>query len=358
MKKICKILTEKFNVIDPKSFIQQIKKTGYVTNNYRFLENIFLELSPEKFDQTIILKLSKFLSDYKKPKISLSYEPMYWSLRKNISLDEAQKIVNNYKSNKSTSKNGFIKRHGKNKGIEMYENFQKSSAYSSSDDWFIKKYGENWKEKKEYDMRRKSKRCLEYWTHRGYILKDAKMKVCEHQISTSGVHIEYYKRRGYCDDEIDVILRQINNKKKDHIRNTKYLKQKYPDSWKDIYLEVSEKYRKRMEELGVWISESIIDDFRKYKSLVNRYTNESLLFYTELVKNIELRSKDFHLDHKYSIKMGFINDIDPKIIGSIINIEIIPSILNCSKKEKCSITKQQLLKEYNTFKYKNESKTD
>ena len=96
MQKICKILTNKFNVTDPKSFIQEIKKTGYVTKNYRFLENIFLELPPEKFNQKIILKLVKFVSEYKKSKISLSYEPMYWSLRKNIPLDESQKIVDDY----------------------------------------------------------------------------------------------------------------------------------------------------------------------------------------------------------------------------------------------------------------------
>jgi len=50
--------------------------------------------------------------------------------------------------------------------------------------------------------------------------------------------------------------------------------------------------------------------------------------------------------------------IDPKIIGSIINIEIIPSSINSSKKEKCSITKQQLFKDYKIFKEKNESKAD
>jgi hypothetical protein len=358
MKKLCNILSSKFNVSDPESLIKDIKDSGYNTNNYRFLEKVFLELPSEKFDRTITLKLVKFLSDYKKSKISLSYEPMYWSLRKNISLDEAQKIVNDYKSNKSTSKNGFIKRHGKNKGIEMYNKFQQTSAYSSSDEWFIKKYGENWKEQKNYSMRKKSKRCVEYWIYLGYSLEDAKIKICEYQISTSGVHKKYYQERGYSDEEINVILTHINHKKRNHIRNTKYLKEKYPDSWKEIYLKSSEKYRKRMEELGVWIEKSIIDDFKKYRSLVNRYTNESLLFYGELVEKLEMRSKHFHLDHKYSIKMGFINDIDPKIIGSVINVEIIASKINSSKKEKCSITKQQLIKEYTKFKKKNESKAN
>lgn len=358
MKKLCKILTEKFNIQEPKNFIEEIKETGYKTNNYRFLEKVFLELPFDKFDKKIILNLVKFISNYKKSSISLSYEPLYWSLRKNISLKEAEKIVNEYKKNKSTSKEGFISRHGEDVGIKMYEKFQQTSAYSSSDEWFINKYGENWKENKDYYMRRRSKRCIEYWICRGYSLEDSKIKVGEYQISTSGVHKKYYEERGYSNEEIDVILTHINHKKKNHIRNTKYLKEKYPDSWKEIYLESSEKYRKRMEELGVWIEKSIIDDFRKYKSLVNRYTNESLLFYGDLIENLELRSKNFHLDHKYSIKMGFINEIDPKIIGSIINIEIIPSAINSSKKEKCSVTKQQLFKEYKNFKEKNESQKD
>jgi hypothetical protein len=60
-----------------------------------------------------------------------------------------------------------------------------------------------------------------------------------------------------------------------------------------------------MVELGNWIEESEVDDFKKYKSLVTKYTNKSLLFYGNLVENLELRSREFHLDHKYSIKMGF-----------------------------------------------------
>lgn len=356
MKKICRILKHKFNLDDPESFINEIKKTGYTTNNYRFLEKVFSELSPEKFDSGVILKLVKFISEYKKPSISLSYEPIYWSLRKNITLDESEKIVSEYKKNKSTSKDGFIKRHGQLKGTQMYEDFQKSSAYSSSDEWFIKKYGENWRECKEYDFRKNSKRCLEYWTYHGYTIDDAKIKVCEHQILNSGVNRKFYEERGYTDDQIDVIFKKINNKKKNNVRNINYLKEKYPDTWKEIYLEVSKKYRKRMEELGIWISVSIVDDFKKYRSLVNRYTNESLIFYSEQIKDLNLRSSEFHLDHKYSIKMGFINDIEPKIIGSIVNLEIIPSVVNTSKKENCSITKQQLLKEYLLFKEKHESK--
>ena len=63
-----------------------------------------------------------------------------------------------------------------------------------------------------------------------------------------------------------------------------------------------------------------------------------------------MRSREFHLDHKYSIKMGFINGIDAKIIGSVVNLEILPNVLNCSKQHKCSISKKYLLNEYKKFK--------
>lgn len=358
MKKLCTILQNKFKIKDPKLLIIQIKNTGYSATNYRFLEKLFLELSPNNFDFDVVLKLVKFISEYKKPKICLSYEPTYWMLRKNIYLHEAENCVNQYKKNKSTSKSGFVYRHGESEGIVKFKKFQKTSAYSSSDDWFIKKYGEDWELQKIRFNRKKSKRCLDYWINLGYSVDDAKIEVLNYQQNTSGVYKNYYEQRGYTKEEIDVIFKIINYKKGSHNRNVKYLKIKYPNNWKSIYLENCKKYRKRMEDIGIWISESIVDDFRKYKYLVNRYTNENLLFYGELLKNLNLRSNEYHLDHKYSIKMGFINDIDPRIVGSIINLEIVPASINLSKKDKCTITKNFLLKEYKVFKENYESKKD
>jgi len=58
------------------------------------------------------------------------------------------------------------------------------------------------------------------------------------------------------------------------------------------------------------------------------------------------------------MKMGFINDIPPEIIGSIVNLEILPARLNNSKKEKCSITKKQLFQQYENFKENYENQKD
>jgi len=55
----------------------------------------------------------------------------------------------------------------------------------------------------------------------------------------------------------------------------------------------------------------------------------------------------YQLDHKYSILEGFKNGIDPKIIGNIVNLELIPWEENLKKRDKCSINLEKLLIMYN-----------
>jgi len=67
--------------------------------------------------------------------------------------------------------------------------------------------------------------------------------------------------------------------------------------------------------------------------------------------NIEKRGRkyyegSFQLDHKFSISVGFIDNIPPFIIGSICNLEMIEALENAKKHKKCSISKEQLLKDF------------
>lgn len=353
--KLTTLMKTKFNISNPHQVLKELKQIGKIDS--RSLRKLFEDTSPEKFNFEIVKKYVLYISTHPN-KSKIAYEPKYWMYRRNISYEDAVEIINQNKIDNGQTKEAFIKRYGKEKGEDLFAKFQKNSSYPTSNEYFMEKYGDRWEEERNYAMRKKTKRCVEYWTCRGYSLEDAKLKVSEFQQSTSGVHRNYYRNLGYSETEIDIIFKQINNKKKNNIRNTNYLKEKYPDNWKEVYLEVSEKYRKKMEELGLWICKDLVDDFKKYKDLVIRYTNQSILFYKELIENIELRSMDYHLDHKYSIKMGFINDIDPKIIGSVVNIEIIPAKINASKQEKCSITKPQLLKNYKKFTEKYENQKD
>ena len=81
-----------------------------------------------------------------------------------------------------------------------------------------------------------------------------------------------------------------------------------------------------------------------YRNVITE-TNKSLKKYK--LKNIEIRSKNYHLDHKYSIIEGFKNFILPCIIGNINNLEIMSAKNNRIKDRTCSISLEQLMGEYN-----------
>jgi hypothetical protein len=345
--KLITLMKTKFKISNPRQVLKELKQIADIPA--ASLRKPFEETPPERFDLEVIKNYIVFVNSFGGKK-GIIYQPEYWMYRFNISYEEGLAKVNEYKKNKSTSKTQFIRRHGEKVGLEMFEKFQKTSSFSTSDEWFKQKYGEAWGEEKRKSMARRSKWCVDHWIEKGYTIKEAEEKVADYQRNNSGVHKDYYRNLGYSEEEIDVIFQEIKKKQTNHHRNTKYLKEKYPDCWREIYCQVSEKYRLRMEELGLWIVNDLIDDFRKYRSLVARYTNESIILFGNFVENLDLRSRNFHLDHKYSIKMGFLNDIDPKIIGSVVNFEIVPAKVNLNKKAKCSISKTQLLKNYKEFK--------
>lgn len=353
--KLTTLIKQKFNIQNPHKLLRDLKSVGKIDS--RSLRKAFEDVSPENFDIEIIKKYILYVSSKRNVR-GFQYDPEYWMYRCNISYDEAICKVEKFKSDKATSKEGFLARHGEEKGLEMFKHFQKTSAYSTSDEWFKSKYNEDWKSMKTHYMKLKSRASVEYWKEKGFSLDDAKEKVSEHQRTKTGLYREFYRDKGLTEDEIDIILNDINVRKSYHNRNRKFLKQKYPDKWKELYDESSKKYRKRMEELGVWTEQSAIDEYKKYKDLVRAYTEESLLFYRNLVEDLELRSREYHLDHKYSIKMGFINGIDARIIGSVINLEILPNSLNCSKRQNCSISKKYLLTQYKKFQEEYENQID
>lgn len=54
---------------------------------------------------------------------------------------------------------------------------------------------------------------------------------------------------------------------------------------------------------------------------------------------------DHHIDHMYSIKKGFENNVPPYIIGSIHNLDLIPYKENLKKQYSCTITIDEILNE-------------
>ncbi len=97
-------------------------------------------------------------------------------------------------------------------------------------------------------------------------------------------------------------------------------------------------------ERGINIPDHQLNDFELYRRLVNRETSKSIR--ENKIEDINNRSKEFHLDHIFSIKMGFMKSILPQIIGSLINLRIIESYYNRTKNWKSDFTKEELFTLY------------
>ena len=89
----------------------------------------------------------------------------------------------------------------------------------------------------------------------------------------------------------------------------------------DIYEEYCEYYR-----IVVTLTEQ---NYKKYKNIINP-------------DNLPRGNNDYHLDHKFSIVRGFEEGISPEIIASPENLEMLFCRENISKKDTCSITKEDL----------------
>ena len=85
---------------------------------------------------------------------------------------------------------------------------------------------------------------------------------------------------------------------------------------------------------------------QSYYILVGLYTAESYFKNKEKIDPHGRRGQGYHLDHKYSIVRGYYDGIQPEIIGSVVNLEILPELVNIKKGANCSITKEILMEKY------------
>lgn len=81
----------------------------------------------------------------------------------------------------------------------------------------------------------------------------------------------------------------------------------------------------------------------KYYQAVTYITEMNYQRYKHQIDPDSKRGKGYHLDHKFSIKAGYINNVSPNIIGHYQNLELLPANQNLKKNAKCSITLTQLL---------------
>lgn len=324
----------------------------FIQHKIKFGDTVTIESFNKNFGNTNLntIRVGYGLSPIK-IKQNSPYDPVYISNRDKISIDEAKIKIIQYKKNKATSKENFIFKYGEELGTEKYN------------EWIDKSLGVGHK----LDGKLKSKLSPAYWLNKGYSETESYNRAVEYQHEHSPFHIEYYIKRNKSIEYAKNRIRKLHDKKLG-IKSIENYRKLYPgasdyslyqlikfdknsiSSWKygnEWFNHRISSIRKTMEANGHWCKTENKSEYENYRKLVNYYTSKNDL---SLLLNFEKRghilNDGYHLDHIYSISKGYINDIDPKIIGSIFNLRFIHWKDNVIKGSKCDITKTELIEKY------------
>jgi hypothetical protein len=281
------------------------------------------------------------------------YNIEYVMKRDSCSREQAEATVYEFKKSKATSKENFIKKYGIDLGTQLYNEWKDKSLQKGWDT--VKNNG-----------RSQSPRCKEFYIRKGYNEEESLIKAKEFQYYNSPLHIQYYINKGKSFDYARRKIREIHDRKigidsyRQYLEKTTQLSQTEIDSkikeikghntlsnlGEEKFNARQAKIRKTLEKNKIWVPYKDLSDYEIYHKAVWKYTNQNDL---SLLEHYENRGRAgvneaYHLDHKFSISRGFIEGIDPALIGSLQNLEFIPWEENVSKQGKCSITKEELLK--------------
>lgn len=100
--------------------------------------------------------------------------------------------------------------------------------------------------------------------------------------------------------------------------------------------------KRNASKLGISVAEyenrfNDITIKEQYYHKVWHLTEQNYKKYKNKIDPDNLRSPEYHLDHKYSVISGFHNNIDPEIIASKFNLEMLTRSRNSKKSGKCSL---------------------
>jgi hypothetical protein len=123
--------------------------------------------------------------------------------------------------------------------------------------------------------------------------------------------------------------------------------------WKSVGNEEKEQTirRRNATKLGITLEDyenryNNIDEFENYRWVVWRLTEQTYKEHKRLIDPDSKRSPDYHLDHKFSVIRGFQMQVQPEIIASLYNLEMLTATQNSSKSGKCSINIETLTEMY------------
>lgn len=116
-----------------------------------------------------------------------------------------------------------------------------------------------------------------------------------------------------------------------------------------------ENWYSSMVENGTFLNPKHLKQFKKFKRKVYQQTRKNLKHDGKYVGYYPLiyQEEGKVIDHKYSIKEGFINQVPLSILSHVCNIEMISFSDNAKKGAKCSQTMEELIESIQNFKKDN-----
>lgn len=211
----------------------------------------------------------------------------------------------------------------------------------------------------------------QYWQKKGYTYDESITKIKQEQSRRSNKaykardknyrqtktprSIQYWLSRGYSNEDaqkqLEIIAHHHSKSLKGrpcwippHRRNTSVI---FYEALGLSKTEANMALRKRQTTRT--LSPEQQNAFTKYYTECWWYTRQN----THKVPDIELRSSEYHLDHMFSIFDGFTQNIEPRIIGSHVNLRIVSAKENLQKQRNSCITLEDLLYEYTQLEHRN-----
>jgi hypothetical protein len=86
-----------------------------------------------------------------------------------------------------------------------------------------------------------------------------------------------------------------------------------------------------------------------YYNMIVRYLTEiNYKKYKHIINPLNLKRSryEYNLDHIFSVAEGFVQNISPEIIASVINLQMLSSFENCSKNSESWMSKEELLEKW------------
>lgn len=189
-----------------------------------------------------------------------------------------------------------------------------------------------------------SPRRVEYWTAKGFDIKDAVLRVKQWQSEASPRTVLYWVQNGYTPEQAQVKVSEFQAR-----NSIQAIMERYKcdlQTAHDIQQHFASKVVQTKRDKGIIRDESDRLQYILYDKAVRSATNSVYRRYRDEIDPQNLRSLHYQLDHKYPVSLGFENNVPVCIIACKYNLQIIPAKQNRQKQNTSSIKLEELIMLY------------